>query len=162
MSTRGDVEDENERGAAGRLDFWAGALLAALSLGLFVWFIPTFAPGEGGPGQIAPSFFPRLAIAVVFACALILMVASARDLALPAGGAGIRLFTEIAGWCVFAGLLFALLTWAGFVPAGIFAVASGTLLTRYRRRPLLCAALAIGLPLVLDVAAWQIFLIELP
>jgi len=158
----GDGTNESERGATARLDFGAGALLAALSLGLFVWFIPTFAPGEGGPGQIAPSFFPRLAIAVVFVCALILMAVSARHLAVSAERAGVRLLTEMVGWLVFAVALFALLRWAGFVPAGIFAVACGTLLTRYRRRPLLCAALAIALPLVLDVAAWQIFLIELP
>lgn len=154
--------DETERGASGRLDVVAGAVLAALSLGLFFWFVPTFAPGAGGPGQIAPSFFPRLAIAVVFVCALIVTVANLGALRRPSTGAGGRLLTEFGGWCLFAVVLFVLLRFAGFVPAGVYAVLCGTLLTRYRRRPILVGLIAIGLPLLLDWGAWSLFLVELP
>jgi hypothetical protein len=136
--------------------------MTLLSLLLFVWFIPTFAPGEGGPGQIAPSFFPRIAVAVVFVCALLIMAANARALAAPGAGEGGRLLAEIAGWTVFASPLFALLAFAGFVPAGMFGVLAGVALTRCRRQPLLILLLAVGLPLFLDWAVWTVFLIDLP
>lgn len=152
----------DDRDASGRLDFVCCAILAAVGLVLFFWFIPTFAPGEGGPGQIAPSFFPRLAVAVVFACAVLVMAGSARSLLAPGNGAGQHLLAELFGWAAFALALFALLHWAGFVPAGIFAVLCGVALARYRRRPVLIATLAIGLPLLLDWSVWELFWIELP
>lgn len=153
---------ENNRGASGRLDFGAGVLMAALSLYLFFWFIPTFAPGEGGPGQIAPSFFPRFSIAVVFCCATIITATSFRNRAARVPGEAVQLVVEIVGWSLFALVLIALLQWAGFVPAGIFSVLSGVALTRYRKNYLLIGVLAVGLPILLDRAVWWLFTVELP
>lgn len=162
MSEAGEPREEASASAAARLDLVVGAALVALSLALFFWFIPTFAPGEGGRGQIAPSFFPRLAVIVVFVCALLIVARNVLAFRRPGNGAGPRLACELVGWAVFAGILFAILSWAGFVAGACFAVVCGVVLTRYRRRPLLVAALALGLPLVLDYAVWSIFLVELP
>ena len=153
--------EQTDRGTGRRLDFVMGAAMAALSLLLFFWFIPTFAPGEGGPGQIAPSFFPRFSVVVVFICAILIMATSARA-AMAADGNGPRLLAEVAGWSAFACVLFALLQWAGFVPAGIFAVLSGVILTRYRGNLILVGLLAVGLPILLDQGVWMLFQIELP
>lgn len=150
------------RGAHGRLDFVSGALMALVALVLFVWFAPTFAPGEGGPGQIAPSFFPRMAAAVMFVCALLVMARNLRALSAPGTGEGLSLLSELAGWTVFAGGLYALLAWAGFVPAGIFAILCGVALTRYRKRLWLATILAVGLPFLIDWGVWKLFWIELP
>lgn len=159
MSETGEIA---ERGARARLDLVMGAVLALVSLALFFWFIPTYAPGAGGKGQIAPSFFPRLAIIVVFVCALIVVLKNIAAFALPGDGSGLRLLAEIAGWTVFAGALFAILSWAGFVAGSCFAVLCGVILTRYRRRPVMIALLALGLPFLLNWAVWSIFLVELP
>ena len=150
------------RAGGGRLDLVCGGILAAASLYLFVHFVPTHAPGDSGPGQIAPSFIPRLALAVTGVCGCMVMAGGWRSRALAPVGDGGRILSEMMGWALFSALLLGLLSLAGFVVAGVFGILAGVALTRYRRRPLVILLLAIGLPLLLDWAVWQLFWIELP
>lgn len=157
--TRGE---QSGRAAYGRLDLVCGAVLACASLYLFLDFVPTYAPGEGGAGKIAPSFIPRMALGVMFVCSLLVAIGGLRSKQPGPSSAGRRITLEIVGWACFATVLILLLLYAGFLVAGGFAILSGCALTRYRRRPVLIGAMALLLPLFLDWSVWKLFWIELP
>lgn len=157
--TQGNPEN---RGAAGRLDFASGAVLALLSSVALFWIIPAAVPGGPSRGEVSPSFFPKMAAGVVLICSIAMMAINWRAFKEPSNGKGLELLFELAGWTAIAAATYALLAHLGFVAAGAFATAAGIAVSRYRRNRILLALLVVGLPFALKYGVWTVFTIQLP
>ncbi len=156
------IGSDTDRGASGRLDFLSGLVLAVLSVVALVWLIPGFVPSADIPGQMSARFFPSLTAWVVLVCAVGLMIANRRFVTGSTQGRGRLILTELAVWLVCGTVLMALVVWVGFIAAGIAAILGGAYVSRYRARPILILALAIGLPILLDQLVWHVFTVQLP
>ena len=153
---------QTDQGAARRLDFICGVVLAVLSLVALVWVIPAAVPGEASRGEVAPSFFPKLTAGIIFICSLALAVLNRDALRANARIGGWTILGEIAGWGVLATTIMLLLIHVGLVPASILATAVATVVARYRGHWGIPVVVAIALPFVLRFGVQALFSIELP
>jgi putative tricarboxylic transport membrane protein len=155
-----------------RTDIASGLVLAAFSVLLLVWIIPTNTSPPQSEHNLSPAFLPSLAALVMLALAALLALVSwltpARDPDTPheefgdeARGLGLADITDIAVWSAFAVAMM-----AGFLTIGFLAtaVAGLVLMMLYagERRPILIATVALAIPVALQQIAWHAFTVQLP
>lgn len=159
MTTETDKAAETSSAAA--TDILLGLAFAALAAGALLWLIPNFVSHTAATSDIAPSFFPNLAASVILVLSLG-MVAHRVTRTQPAPiSSALRVFGEAACLSAAAALLVYALSTIGFLPSAVGLILAGGLLARYERWWAL-GLLAIVFPVLVDIAAWRIFVVDLP
>ena len=152
---------EPVRGGTG-IDVAFGLVFAVLATAALVWLIPSQVSTQAGGTDVSPAFMPRLAAGTVLVLSLGLVghrLARGRL----SGGArdGGRLLAETAalgagGVAVMAGL-----ATVGFLPTAMGLILAAGLAARQRPRWWLLV-LAVAFPVIVDLGAWHLFVVDLP
>lgn len=146
----------NRRG----VDLAFGGVLCALALFALLWLIPNHTQPADSQFDVAPGFFPQVAASAVLGLSL-LMIAH-RLLRMEARErSGFRPLVELICWSIVAVILYLLLTWLGFVPMAMVAIALGMVLSGARTWWLI-ALVSVAFPVLVDWGAWLVFSVDMP
>jgi hypothetical protein len=150
-----------------------GAVTALLSAYGVFWLIPAHTGDARTANDIAPAMVPSVALGTCLLLALLLMVrawraprdaGAAHTTADTAGNApvsGPALLADLAIWAFASLATFVLLRHAGFLVTGTLVIAAWMLFCG-ERSPLRIAALALGVPILLDRLSWYALSVPLP
>lgn len=152
--------DRQEDGISPLVDLASGGVLAAAALGALLWLFPATINTDADNYDISPALVPNLMAGAILILGVALTLSAfvrldRRTKIDPVIWAG-PLF-----WAVACTLLYLGFAHAGFLVVGPLVIALGLHFCG-QRSWLLTAALAIGLPLLIDAAAWRIFTVDLP
>ena len=153
---------QNQRGAAGRLDFLIG-LIAMVGAALAVfWLIPAQIEASSQPGQLSPRFFPMFSAIIVgmFGVALIFKNRAFALNRVPHTGP--RMLIETLAWALWAVVTMGLLATLGFVVTGALSCFAAMILAGQRSHLLWCGLASVALPIAIQQLAWRAFYIQLP
>lgn len=142
------------------IDIAAGVILAALAMLALVWLIPTHTQPADSQFDVAPGFFPSLAVGAVMILSL-MMVAHRLWRRGPSRSSGLPVVLELIVWTATAVAVMLLLHHAGFLPMAALLLAAAMYFSG-NRNVWLIAAMAIVFPLAVDWGAWLIFTVDLP
>lgn len=143
-------------------DLTAASVLSVAALICLLWLVPNHTEPPYSENDIAPAMFPMAAAAIVLILSVGLGLTALRrpgtkKTALP----GRLILLELAAWGAIGLTIHFALPQVGFVPLAISIVFLGGLFVRYRSW-WISAVLAVGLALIVDFGAWQIFTVDLP
>ncbi len=156
-------EDRNDPDAAETdrgIDIFVGAALAALAILALVWFIPTYTQPADSQFDVAPGFFPSLAVGGVMILSLMMVVHRLWRRG-PSSSSGLLVLCELVVWTGAAVVAMLLLYHAGFLAMAALLLAAAMYVCGNRNLWLI-AGMAIVFPLAVDWGAWLIFTVDLP
>ena len=136
------------------------ALAAVLAL---VWLVPVHTNADAASYDVSPAFMPKVAAWAVLILAAGQMAVSFRKLKASAiiGKSHWPILTDTLAWVVICALIFFGTTRLGFLVAGPL-ILIACLYAAGQRSWFLIGAIGLIVPLVLDLATWHLFTVDLP
>ena len=154
-------EDDDGSASAPVVDLASGLLMAALAVLALAWIIPANVDADAGDYDVSPVFMPKLAAWIVLALGLLLAASAVRRASGAWRSAPWSIVVDPLAWAGVSVLVYLSLMHLGFLVTAP-AVIAGGLLYAGQRSPIIIAIISIGLPLLLNTGAWQIFQVALP
>ena len=158
----GPERSEGEQRSDAAVDTGLGLVIAALAAVALFWLIPAQVSTKATGTDVAPAFIPQLSAWIILILALAL-VGHRWLRENPAGGwrRGRQLVIEFVALAVAAAAVVLAIITVGFIPMAVLMILGGGILARHKPFWAVCI-LAILVPLVIDYAAWEIFVVDLP
>ena len=160
-----DERGDDGGAAAPIVDLISGVVLTLLAIWALTWLIPNNMDMTAGSYDVAPSFIPNVAAWTVLVLSLGLIASSFRRWRRQAGqaddGPQWRILGDTMGWLIACALIYAGFRWLGFLVTGPVVLVLGLLFAGQRSWKVIIT-MAVLLPLILDVASWQVFTVHLP
>jgi hypothetical protein len=159
MTNVSNESDEDKTETSGGLDIVAGLVLVAICIFALTWLIPANTQPADSQFDVAPGFFPTLAVGATLILSIVLVIRrwSARHTI--GGSKGI--LTELAIWTGASVTLMLVMPKISFLIMAP-ALLAGAMLFCGNRNRWLIAILAVVFPLVVYWAARLIFSVDLP
>lgn len=160
MTSPADNSDPDAAAQSRGVDIVAGLVLAAFCVFGLVWLIPANTQPADSQFDVAPGFFPNLAVIAVLVLSIAMVIHRWRR-SPGEGGGNIGILLELVVWAGLAVAVMLALSGIGFIPMASALLAAGMVFSGNRNWWLI-ATMAIAFPLAVDWAAWLIFTVDMP